>query len=392
MNGQIHQMVRLIDTPQKRTTQFLAQDVQPGYPAFPSPSPIPIPSPNPLPSPLPSPVPFPSPFPVLTPVPTPVLTPVPTPVPSPTTSPSPIPSPIPLPSPSPVLTPVPTPVPTLVPSSQPSPVPSPQPSPVPSLSERHVLEELYHQTEGSRWFLKTNWLQPTSPCDFIRPWYGVTCDKEGVSVISLQLAANNLTGGLPSSLGSLNQLISMEMSKNNLVGGLSLALGGLRSAESLHFTANRLSGSIPNFFSSLKNLLSFRIDFNQFSGEIPPSLSDNPPTRVLHLNNNSLNGTVPSTFCSVEKLDLTANPWDCPLPDCCNVTQFSCGVCKYSSFECCIYSSQIDPTEESCLCLVECLNITGYNFDGSYETNDCPSCTQSCNTRAKNPFFRISRK
>lgn len=63
------------------------------------------------------------------------------------------------------------------------------------------------------WTNSAGWLQG-DPCD--TPWAGVVCRFH--RVVALQLAANNLRGPLPASIGALPFLEHLDVSSNGLTG------------------------------------------------------------------------------------------------------------------------------------------------------------------------------
>ena len=83
-----------------------------------------------------------------------------------------------------------------------------------------VLKSLFNRTGGSGWRTGDGWLD-----GFLAgTWHGVTTDSLG-RVTKLHLVDNNLEGGLPTSLGTLGQLVELKLSENpGLVGRLPLTL------------------------------------------------------------------------------------------------------------------------------------------------------------------------
>ena len=67
--------------------------------------------------------------------------------------------------------------------------------------ERDALIALYNSTDGANWIHNDNW-GTDLPLD---EWYGVSIDERG-HVYSIGLAANNLTGTIPESIGNLVNL------------------------------------------------------------------------------------------------------------------------------------------------------------------------------------------
>src|SRR4051812_34393607 len=60
------------------------------------------------------------------------------------------------------------------------------------------LEEFFNSTNGSQWKNNNGWLSSSNYCN----WYGVHCNSIG-NVTSISLNANQLSGPIPSSIGSL---------------------------------------------------------------------------------------------------------------------------------------------------------------------------------------------
>ena len=106
-------------------------------------------------------------------------------------------------------------------------------------SERDALIALYNATDGPNWTNNTNWNTAVDVCD----WSGVTVVNGNVTEVLL--INNNLTGTIPTEMGSLPNLERLVLGSNNL------------------------SGSIPNTLTNLTNLIDFKVDFNNLSGNIP---------------------------------------------------------------------------------------------------------------------------
>ncbi len=76
-------------------------------------------------------------------------------------------------------------------------------------------------------------------------WYGAGIDTNG-HVTALLLEDNQLTGEMPSELGSLSSLIWLNLSRNQLSGEIPLELGNLSNLEGLSLVGNELSGCVPS--------------------------------------------------------------------------------------------------------------------------------------------------
>ncbi len=89
-----------------------------------------------------------------------------------------------------------------------------------------------------------------------------------VSLTSLWLGVNQLTGPIPSQLGALANLKELNLYGNQLSGLLPPELGNLSDLESLSLGMNQLSGQLPR---SLLQLTLEGFDFRGNSGLCAPS-------------------------------------------------------------------------------------------------------------------------
>jgi hypothetical protein len=124
--------------------------------------------------------------------------------------------------------------------------------------ERQALVDLFHATGGPRWKDRAGWLGPAgTECD----WHGVQCDPGPVAptnVVGLDLADNNLTGTVPSSLGALSRVEYLFLFGNHLTGRLpdSVLQGWVTGAMHLAADAPQLTAvSEVEFESSSPELL-----------------------------------------------------------------------------------------------------------------------------------------
>ena len=83
-----------------------------------------------------------------------------------------------------------------------------------SVNECQALVALYDATDGPNWLQQQNWLMmgPMAPCG----WYGVRCANGHVT--GLLLAANQLSGTLPITIGHLSELTTLRLENNVLSG------------------------------------------------------------------------------------------------------------------------------------------------------------------------------
>uniref|UniRef100_A0A2N9HVZ3 Uncharacterized protein n=1 Tax=Fagus sylvatica TaxID=28930 RepID=A0A2N9HVZ3_FAGSY len=94
-------------------------------------------------------------------------------------------------------------------------------------------------------------------------------DKTLKFVTIIDLSGNNLTGGIPDELTSLRGLGTLNLSMNHLTGNIPKNIGNLRWLETLDLSKNSLFGPIPESMSSLTSLAHLNLSFNNLSGRIP---------------------------------------------------------------------------------------------------------------------------
>ena len=127
-------------------------------------------------------------------------------------------------------------------------------------------------------------------------WEGISVESERVAALSL--ANSGLTGGVPSSLGSLAALAVLDLSSNGLTGSIPSSLGNLTALQILILEKNQLTGSIPSSLGSLTALQKLLLHDNQLTGSIPSSLDSLVPpsgslSAVWLATDNALCGPIP---------------------------------------------------------------------------------------------------
>ena len=112
-----------------------------------------------------------------------------------------------------------------------------------SPEDRAVLVQVHSATDSATWTNSANWLSE----HLTREWYGVTNDANG-RVHGLFLGGNQLTGKIPSELGSLANLRSLSLRDNQLTGEIPAELGRLTNLTVLYLSGNQLTGCVPASF------------------------------------------------------------------------------------------------------------------------------------------------
>ena len=214
------------------------------------------------------------------------------------------------------------------------------------LSDRAILEALYHATGGPNWANSENWLTDAP----LGEWYGVDTDAAGrvvglglggwdhearawirnglngpippelgglASLTRLNLDGNDLHGTIPPEIGVLVDLTFLSLSRNNLSGPIPTEIGGLANLQDLNLSGNKLSGPIPTEFGGFANLQDLSLSGNNLSGSIPVEFGGLANLQDLNLSRNNLSGSIPVEFgglANLQDLNLSGNKLSGPIP------------------------------------------------------------------------------
>ncbi|KAJ9128737.1 hypothetical protein P3X46_034530 [Hevea brasiliensis] len=118
----------------------------------------------------------------------------------------------------------------------------------------------------------------------------------------LHLSINNLTGAIrnqllgeiPSELGRLRNIREFHVSENQLSGEIPYSIWNISSMVFLSLTHNNLTGKLPSDMgSALPNLRMLYLARNRLEGILPSSLSNASRIQFLDLSSNGFHGPIP---------------------------------------------------------------------------------------------------
>ncbi|GKB33519.1 kinase-like domain-containing protein [Tanacetum coccineum] len=150
-------------------------------------------------------------------------------------------------------------------------------------------------------FLQNNNLHGRGEADDIK---FIDSLKNCTKLVTLVLCNCSLIGVLPMSIGNLsNQLSFLNLGDNQLSGSLPSSIGSLVGLTALDLRANRFKGKIPTTIGKLQNLQYLALAENQFSGFIPDAIGNLSLLIELYLFSNKLEGHIPSSLGNCKELN-----------------------------------------------------------------------------------------
>ncbi|KAM0940630.1 putative protein kinase RLK-Pelle-LRR-III family [Dioscorea sansibarensis] len=151
-------------------------------------------------------------------------------------------------------------------------------------------------------------------------WPGVSCANISGNprVVGVAVSGKNLSGYIPSELGSLLYLRRLNLHGNRLSGHIPSELFNATSLHSLFLYDNNLSGSIPSSLCDLPRLQNLDLSKNSISGTMPLDLRHCRQLQRLLLARNRLYGEIPAGIWpemeSLSQLDLSSNQFNGSIP------------------------------------------------------------------------------
>ncbi|KAL6614977.1 hypothetical protein ACP70R_037247 [Stipagrostis hirtigluma subsp. patula] len=130
----------------------------------------------------------------------------------------------------------------------------------------------------------------------------------------LDLSANNLSGSIPDCRENFNINISslsihtLSLKNNNLSGEFPVFLQNCQQLISLDLSYNLFSGTLPTWIGeNLPSLAFLRLRYNMFYGRIPIELTNLVKLQYLDLAYNKLSGSIPKSFNRCMGMTLTGD-------------------------------------------------------------------------------------
>jgi hypothetical protein len=151
------------------------------------------------------------------------------------------------------------------------------------------------------------WLSPSHEC----MWGGVAClgdahgpDEPDLSycVDQIELENNSLKGLIPHEISNLEHMRFFALEQGNITGTLPSALGSLKKLEILDVDYNKLTGSIPDEIYTLEHLREIDLNNNLLTGTLSSHVGKLQKLEILQVDNNLLSGNIPSEIRKLENL------------------------------------------------------------------------------------------
>ncbi|KQS33293.1 T9SS type A sorting domain-containing protein [Dyadobacter sp. Leaf189] len=183
--------------------------------------------------------------------------------------------------------------------------------------DRLALVAFFNAADGERWFFQQRpsdypvWQVPGNPGDSPCGWYGVECENN--RVVSLTLAAEDLSGTIPKEIGNLTALKSLIIPGGGVLEGQRPSLYGTLPAEFANLVNLETLDLRKNFFDQVNSDIIFdlpNLKSLSFSATwpIPDEIGDLSNLETLVIDNEYVNsykanlGDFPIGICRLPKL------------------------------------------------------------------------------------------
>jgi hypothetical protein len=120
---------------------------------------------------------------------------------------------------------------------------------------------------------------------------------------SLLAWENQLTGTLPTEIGTLGQLVQLNLEGNSLEGSIPSELGSLSSRlKGLWLSSNNFTSTMPVELTQLQALTTFSLHSNSLTGGLVPEIGQMTSLFELSVHGNLFTGTVPTELSGLRNL------------------------------------------------------------------------------------------
>eukprot|EP00241_Pyramimonas_parkeae_P004784 CAMPEP_0114246172 /NCGR_PEP_ID=MMETSP0058-20121206/12309_1 /TAXON_ID=36894 /ORGANISM="Pyramimonas parkeae, CCMP726" /LENGTH=350 /DNA_ID=CAMNT_0001359317 /DNA_START=587 /DNA_END=1640 /DNA_ORIENTATION=+ len=125
---------------------------------------------------------------------------------------------------------------------------------------------------------------------------------------------NWLTGTVPTELGALTRITHLGLGSLRLTGTVPTELGALTSMSWIDLFTNKLTGTLPTELGALTRLTEMNIYVNQISGTVPTELGALTGLKLMLFSTNQLMGTLPTELAAltmIQEMFMCNNPGLC---------------------------------------------------------------------------------
>ncbi|CAN0899406.1 Probable LRR receptor-like serine/threonine-protein kinase At3g47570 [Linum grandiflorum] len=128
-----------------------------------------------------------------------------------------------------------------------------------------------------------------------------------MTLTTLQLNGNRITGNIPSGIENLVSLYKFEAFQNNLSGNIPSTIWNMKALVLLDLSSNSFSGYVPSSIGNLTRLIKLSLASNYLHGEIPAAIENCQSLLDLDLSANNLSGNIPPQVMSLSSLSILMN-------------------------------------------------------------------------------------
>jgi Leucine-rich repeat (LRR) protein len=169
----------------------------------------------------------------------------------------------------------------------------------PAVSDSLALVELYNECGGEEWVGYDTWLQGP-----INDWEGVTIDSATGRVTNVEFRDMNLTGTLPESLGSLEEMSGKIEFRDDslLVGEMPAFLWNWVKVDRFQIKFAGYTSMDVTGIENMVNLTEFNTEGTPFTGMIPGAIFTLPSMVKLYFHNSEFDA-LPAELTQASGLD-----------------------------------------------------------------------------------------